>query len=151
MADRHFHSADRALAYLLSPLPGHTCVVTARSISTGQHFIYHVKKSPVKDVGHGYLRVNVQCSGENDANETRPVGTCYLSHKGFLAAPKVDARAPSVRAWAWLWASIRQGGDKLPEGLELWHEGNCGRCGKALRATEGDYGPKCAAKIAGGG
>ncbi len=146
MADRHFDSADRALRYLLSPLPGYTVVLTARS-SSGQHFIFHCKKSPAKDVGRGYIRVNVQCSGENECNDTRPVGTCYLGHMGFIRHPKVTEEAPSALAWAWIWAQLRQGGEALPVGLELWHPGKCGRCGRVLRATDGDYGPICITKM----
>jgi hypothetical protein len=151
MADdsRHFASADEALNYLCSPLPGHTAIITARSTS-GQHYIFHAKRNPARDVGRGYLRVSVQCSGENEANETRPVGTCYLGHMGFLTAPKVDPEAPSVRAWGWLWGHLRQGGGELPPGLELWQPGRCGRCGRELRATPGHYGPKCILEVAGG-
>jgi len=148
--DRHFESAGEARDYMLSPLPGHSCVVTARS-SSGRHFIYHIRRSPAHDRGRGYLHVSVQCTGENSSNETRPVGTVYLGHGGFLAHPKVSPEAPSVRAWAWIWGHLRAGGPALPEGLELWQPGRCGRCGRELRATPGHYGPICVQKMMGEG
>src|SRR5688572_9450320 len=39
---------------------------------------------------------------------------------------KIGQDAPSALAFAWAWRKLQQ--DELPDNLEIWHEGRCGRC-----------------------
>lgn len=58
---------------------------------------------------------------------------------------KVDDRAISVRAWRYFNAIVL-GRGVVPNDLEVWHEGKCGRCGKALTVPESiarGIGPEC--------
>jgi len=52
-----------------------------------------------------------------------------------------------VTVWDSLWAAVLNG--RMPEGVEVWHEGQCGRCGRALTVPESiamGLGPECATK-----
>lgn len=59
---------------------------------------------------------------------------------------KVSADAPSFQAFNWLYRMLLAG--RLPEDkIEFWHEGKCGKCGRALTVPESiqrGLGPICA-------
>lgn len=60
---------------------------------------------------------------------------------------KIGRTAPSSLAWVWALPHLLQG--RLPPGCEVWHEGKCGRCGRALTVPESialGLGPECAGK-----
>jgi Family of unknown function (DUF6011) len=60
----------------------------------------------------------------------------------------ISRDAPSAKAFAWSWKAIVQG--ILPESLEIWHEGRCGRCNRKLTvpsSVESGFGPECINKI----
>ena len=61
---------------------------------------------------------------------------------------KVSPDAPSARAASWLIGNVLRG--QLPESCELWHDGRCGRCGRALTVPESvasGFGPECIKRI----
>lgn len=56
----------------------------------------------------------------------------------------VSADAPSAKGFAWAWHYLAKG--ELPPGCEVWHEGRCGRCGRALTVPSSiasGIGPVC--------
>jgi hypothetical protein len=60
------------------------------------------------------------------------------------AKSKIDPNAPSAQAWLWAWTNLRR--NVLPEQLEVWHEGRCGRCGRQLTVPSSiakGLGPTC--------
>lgn len=61
---------------------------------------------------------------------------------------KIGRDAPSARAFIWFWQRVRDG--RLPESLEIWHEGRCGRCGRKLTVPESlarGIGPECSGAL----
>jgi len=57
---------------------------------------------------------------------------------------KGHPEAPSFRAMDWTLNQLFEG--KIPETLEIRHEGKCGRCGRALTRPESidsGFGPEC--------
>jgi hypothetical protein len=63
-------------------------------------------------------------------------------------AGDVSASAPSAKAFDWAWRSLAKG--ILPESLEVWHAGKCGRCSRKLTVPSSiaqGYGPECVGKI----
>ena len=57
----------------------------------------------------------------------------------------VSSDAPSAKGFAWAWSFLAKG--TLPPGCEIWHEGKCGRCGRALTVPSSiasGIGPVCA-------
>jgi hypothetical protein len=62
---------------------------------------------------------------------------------------KVGEDAASFRAWAWFWDVLMRRLPKLDQ-LEVWHNGRCSRCGRALTVPESvssGLGPVCAEEI----
>ena len=60
---------------------------------------------------------------------------------------RIGPNAPSAKVWDWFWRRIILNGE-VPEelGLEVWHEGVCGRCGRTLTVPESiktGFGPVC--------
>jgi hypothetical protein len=57
---------------------------------------------------------------------------------------KVGADAKSAKAFDWTYRNLSRG--VMPTGLEIWHEGRCGKCGRKLTVPESiasGFGPEC--------
>jgi len=70
-------------------------------------------------------------------------GCTSLQHAG------VGADAANFRAFDWLTRRLRQGA-ALPAGVEVWHDGCCGRCGRRLTdpgSVERGIGPERRGKL----
>lgn len=68
-------------------------------------------------------------------------GTEYRHGRKSTVSPE----SPSAKGFAWAWSYLTRG--ELPPGCEVWHEGRCGRCGRALTVPESiatGLGPICA-------
>lgn len=79
---------------------------------------------------------------------TRPAGG---GRAGDTPDSPIKADAPSARTLVWLFSALA-GGRDVGEQAEVWHDGTCSRCGRALTHPESlalGLGPECAAK--GGG
>ena len=67
-------------------------------------------------------------------------------HGGLKA--KISATAASAMAFKWFWENTARGA-AMPS-LEVFHEGRCGRCGRALTVPESiqsGFGPECIGKL----
>lgn len=56
----------------------------------------------------------------------------------------IPADAPSAIAFRWAYGNLARG--VMPAGLEVWHEGRCGRCGRTLTVPSSianGIGPEC--------
>lgn len=87
---------------------------------------------------------------------TGPDNVGDYQYLGILRRPQFDelvltrrscasARAPSVRAFRWVWRRLTHGADLA--GVEVLHQGTCGRCGHALTTPDSiarGLGPVCA-------
>lgn len=83
-------------------------------------------------------------AGADNTRDYRYIGL-LVADKGLIhtQGSRVARDAPSFRAFAWLWRHV----DELPAYVEVWHEGRCGRCGRALTvpaSIESGIGPVCA-------
>lgn len=70
-----------------------------------------------------------------------PTGPIYY-HGGRKA--RVGQDAPSAKAFKWTYEQLCKG--NFPAGLEIWHEGRCGRCSRPLTVPESiasGFGPEC--------
>lgn len=66
-------------------------------------------------------------------------GVYFYGHKA-----KISADAPAAKAFDWTYRNLARG--IMPAGLEIWHEGKCGRCGRKLTVPESvasGFGPEC--------
>lgn len=62
---------------------------------------------------------------------------------------KISVEASSFKAFNWLWSVLGNIGE-LPDCIDIYHEGRCGRCGRKLtvpESIESGFGPECINKI----
>ncbi len=111
-------------------------VVTFRNSVTGKRFTFKVRQPDdahphfvsIPGGGEGWLFMGTIFDGEQYRHGKRS---------------SVKSGSSSAIAFEWLWRHI----DKLPAEIEIWHEGSCLRCGRALTVPESiksGYGPICA-------
>lgn len=128
-------------------LAGHA-TVTLVSKRTGTRFTYEIgspKNSESNDFQPRFVKV---LTGPENTGDYTFVATIFdrfdLRHS---KKSSVGPSAPSVVAFRWAWTSLMRG--IMPDTLEIWHEGRCGRCGRKLTVPESiasGLGPECAGK-----
>lgn len=126
---------QEARSYLLAG----RAVVTFRNSETGNRFTFKV--SAHESGSPWFVRILRGSEGDDF------LGTIF-DDGGFRHGRNspISRDAPSARTFAWLWAHI----DRLPETIEVWHEGRCLRCGRALTDPESiraGYGPICLGRL----
>ncbi len=130
-------SADRALRFILAG----RAFVTLRSTKTGARFTYRVtEKEDAKGVHFVAL-----LTGPENTGDYAFLGTVFEG-KRFRHGKRsrVGADAPGARAFAWTFERLAAG--RVPETVEIWHSGRCGKCGRLLTdptSIELGLGPKC--------
>jgi len=133
-------SGEQARAFVLAG----RAIFTLVSAKTGARFTYRV--SAPKDGGDIHF-VSV-LTGPNNTQDYEYLGIVRDGRFGLTRASRISADAPSAKAFAWAWPRIARG--ELPEQLQVWHEGRCGRCGRALTVPESiaaGLGPECAGRM----
>jgi len=113
--------------------------LTFRSVKTGTRFTFKVTAKEGKPAFVALM------TGSDNESDFEYLG-CIYDAKTFAHGRKsrIAPDAPSAKAFAWVWAQIQKGA--LPESLEVWHEGRCGRCGRVLTVPESietGLGPEC--------
>lgn len=144
----HPHRIDtRDYATALRFILAGAATVTLRSPKTGARYTYKVEAKDANDPSQPYF-VKLLCGADNEGD------FIYL---GYLRDASDDLRwskkscrereAPSFLAFGWVLRRLREGGGL--HGVEIWHEGTCGRCGRKLTVPESietGLGPVCAEK-----
>lgn len=131
---------------------------TLRSKTTQTRFTFRVSKSKpdsTKSAKTPVWFVSVLTGTDNQDSYTY-MGVMDADGKfRFTAKSKVTGQAPSGKAFDWFAKTLTTAlvtFGSLPAGLEFWHEGRCGRCGRALtvpESVERGIGPECATKMSG--
>ena len=136
-------TASAAETFMLSG----KATVTLVSVKTGTRFTYRVTKSP-----DGAAHFVALLSGPDNEGDYQYLGR--IARSIFWMGRKVprpgdiSRDAPSMKAFAWAWQRIMAG--TLPETLEVWHEGRCGRCARKLTVPSSiasGFGPECIGKL----
>ena len=122
-------------------------IFTLVSDATGVRFTYRVQRARTGEVWFvKYL------GGSDNGSDYRYIGFvrdgafCY----GGIKA-KANRGAPSVRAIGWALRHLLGETPNLPDALQVWHEGKCGRCGRRLTvpaSIASGLGPVCAGRAA---
>jgi hypothetical protein len=123
--------------------------ITLVSTKTGRRFTYRValaRKTNRTPQARWFVRLH-------DGGEGVYIG--WVDGTGrFCPKPEIEAQ-PAVRAFQWAYGRLHlwseAGADIEPAALQVWHEGRCGRCGRALTVPESittGLGPDCAKKVA---
>lgn len=140
MEGAQFHNAEDALRFIEAG----NARFTAKSIVTGDHFTYRVSKPEGKDIT--FVSLLTRPDNEN--------GFSYLGiirDKQFRTTKKSCASmdAPSAKAFNYIYRYLAE--EKMwPPKVDLWHEGRCGKCGRALTVPESierGIGPDCAERM----
>lgn len=143
-ADGCFESADAALNFMLAG----NATVTLVSTRTGTRFTYKVRKSD-----DGAVHFVGLLNGPDNVHSYAYMGLVRHSVNGPAfraggAKARIAADAPSARAFAWAFGQLVAG--RMPDTLEVWHEGSCGRCGRKLTvpaSIASGFGPECEGKM----
>jgi hypothetical protein len=126
--------------------------ITLMSKRTGMRFTYRINQSDDKLA----LFVNVLVGPDNAADYKylgRIARDIFWIGRKVPRPGDIGRDAPSAKAFDWAWQSLVKGaaqGCALPDQLEVWHEGRCGRCGRKLTVPESiatGFGPECQGKL----
>lgn len=118
--------------------------LTLVSRKSGERFTYKIQESD-----NGWLFFVSVLTGSDNETDYKYLGCLrngQYKHGGHKA--KVGADAQSAKAFGWFWGQIHA--NNLPDTVEVWHEGRCGRCGRKLTvpaSVERGIGPECATRM----
>lgn len=115
--------------------------VTLISQKSNTRFTYRVRQSD-----DGRVWFVQMLTGPDNENSYRYLGH-FRGDKMYVHGRKsrFDAESPGAKAFDWFanWALEQPA---WPAGLQVWHEGRCGRCGRKLTVPESiarGIGPEC--------
>lgn len=120
---------------------------TVENRDTGNRYTYRVQASKSTRLVR-FVKVLTGAENEDEASYlyigmlTNGIGWSRLTR---TKAVHISPDAQSVKAFTWLWERIRAG-KGLPEQVEFWHSGKCGRCGRTLTvpaSVASGIGPEC--------
>jgi hypothetical protein len=143
--DNHLITSENVIDYILAG----KCIITLKSKNTGTRFTYKILAP--RDVRPELAEiwfVNVLTGSNNNADYTY-MGQIKEENGtlNFWRGKKspIGSEAPSFIAWNFVWKFFREKKDH-PQ-LEIWHEGQCCRCGRRLTdpdSIERGMGSDCA-------
>ena len=116
-------------------------IVTFLNTKTDNRFTFKIKKS--KD-NESLFFVSILINTES----YQYIGTLNNNNFKFGRKSKISNESQSVRVFEYIFNKIKT--NTLPDFIEIWHEGKCGRCGRALTvpsSIESGLGPECYRRI----
>lgn len=119
--------------------------LTLRSARTGTRYTYRVSKH--KSVA-GLFFVST-LYGSDNTGDYAYLGIIRDNQFSLTSKSRFDMDSPQFKAFSWAWQQLWRN-DTLPDVLELWHEGRCGKCGRLLTVPESianGIGPECAKRF----
>jgi len=119
---------------------------TVVSTKTGTRFTFRVRAAKGEDDNRHFVSV---LTGSDNNGDFTYLGTIFngdtYSHG---RRSDIGFDAPSARAARWALPRLLKGEGHAQ--MEVWHEGRCGRCARALTVPESiasGFGPECIHKI----
>lgn len=113
---------------------------TVRSQKTETRYTFKVRKAKAKDVWYVSM-----LTGSDNENDYAYIG--LIDENGVFRltkASQMTKESAPVLAFAWVHGRAAKG---MPiVGVEVWHAGKCGRCGRTLTVPESiqsGFGPEC--------
>lgn len=115
--------------------------LTVVSKATGNRFSYRLRAS-----SNGQVTFVGVLTGSDNESHYSYLG--IIKDKQFRMTGKVRILpdAPCAKAFTFFWRHLCEC-NHVHDGLEVWHEGRCGRCGRTLTVPESierGIGPDCA-------
>lgn len=138
----------RSEGHRRSYMLGGDAKVTLVSLRTGARFTYRIRQ---KEADSKFVHLNKPpqtlyfvsvLTGPDNSSDFEFLGTVFDGRDYRHGnRSQISRDAPSARAFAWTWQNLGS-----PE-VEVWHSGECSRCGRELTDPESiarGLGPKCA-------
>jgi hypothetical protein len=116
---------------------------TLKSERTGTRFTYRVRKSE-----DGRVHFVSLMTGSDNESSFQYLGTIRDRAYQHGRKSKIGESSPGAMAFSWFHAHLQT--NRLPPQLQVWHEGQCGRCARKLtvpESVERGYGPECAGLV----
>lgn len=116
--------------------------ITLRSTKTQARFTYRIRQS--KDGKVWFVSL---LRGPDNGDDYTYIGL-IKGDKSFTFSKKLpvgETLSSSAKAFEWFEHQVIAN-SKMPETLEVWHEGRCGRCARPLTVPESishGFGPEC--------
>jgi hypothetical protein len=118
---------------------------TVVSVKTGKRFTYEVEEADESNRQRFFVKL---LTGRDNERDYTYIGQIKKGQFELTKASKLPKESAPVLAFDWTFRKV-SAGDEVP-GIEVWHEGQCGRCGKKLTVPESiasGFGPECAKKL----
>jgi hypothetical protein len=149
MESKRIESARDALAYCVAG----RATVTFRSTSTGVRFTYRIRQAEDKATGElqplWFVKLLV---GADNESSYQYLGLIRHTPAGYRyehgRKSTISEAAPSANGFEWAFRALAV--ERIPPALEVWHNGQCGKCGRMLTVPESisaGLGPKCRARF----
>lgn len=125
---------------------------TVVSEATGKRYTYRVRKASDELTGiidqpeRHFVSV---LFGPDNTGDYAYVGLLENASLRLTAKSRVTCDDPRAKAAGWALGNILER-KRIPDGLELWHEGRCGRCARLLTdpvSIARGLGPECAGRL----
>jgi hypothetical protein len=120
---------------------GGKSIFTVKNPKTENRFTYKVQKSKNVDL----FFVSVLTSPDH----YEFIGTIF-NGDNFRRSDKSTISSASKSVVVFKWLIDKVSSKKLPEFIQVWHEGCCAKCGRRLTTPESivnGYGPECIKKL----
>jgi Family of unknown function (DUF6011) len=131
--------------------------VTLVSKKTEARFTYRMSAATDRETGkranNGTFFVALLNGPDNESSYKymgRVSRDIYFHGRKSPKPGDISRDAPSALAFQWAWRALLR--NDIPEQLEIWHEGRCGRCGRKLTvpaSIASGFGPECITKVGG--
>lgn len=115
-------------------------IVTFLNTKTGNRFTFRVKQAKDSNIFFVSVLTNPDVYSY--------IGTCIEGNYRHGKKSNITKDAQSVKVFEYMLNLLKV--DKLPDFLEVWHEGHCGKCGKRLTVPSSilnGLGPECIKKL----
>ncbi len=136
----NIQTADSAIKFLLAG----KATVTLKSEETGKHYTYKINKGKKEGAPHF---VNLMTGTDNE-NDFTYMAVIFDGEK--LRWTKKSCVPSNSRPFAgFRYAFERLSKGVMPKGVEVYHDGRCGACGRKLTVPESvksGLGPHCRSK-----
>jgi hypothetical protein len=123
---------SKAIEFLL----GGKSLFTFLNTKSENRFTYSVKKHKTDDIYFVSVLTN--------PDVYQYIGVVKNKEYTHTKKSKISKESQSVRVFDFVFSKLKS--SSLPESIEIWHEGKCGKCGRTLTvpsSIQTGFGPEC--------